>query len=413
MPSIYSQSFISTNGTQFIKDQKPYYFLGTNFWYGMNLGAEKSGDRMRLLAELDHLKDLGITNLRIMGASEGPDSEPFRMTPSLQPTKGNYNEDVLEGLDFLLVEMAKRDMTAVVCLNNFWPWSGGMAQYIAWEEGGPIPYPPPAPGGSWWKYMNFTPRFYKNKEAIKAFYQHIQHIVERKNSLTGQIYKNDPTIMSWQLANEPRGMFKPMAYRRWIKKTARFIKDLDSNHLVSIGSEGNTSTPTGNHFKKDHSYKSIDYTTIHIWIQNWQWYDPQKPETSYPKAQQKAFSYMDKHLKIAEQLNKPLVLEEFGIARDNNDHSPNASTEWRDKYFKAMFDYIYQLAQQGKPIAGCNFWAWGGNGRPRVPEAIWQAGDDFIGDPPHEHQGWYSVYDIDISTLELIREYASKMESIR
>ena len=412
MASLKAQAFISTNGTQFIKNNQPYYFIGTNFWYGINLAAKNSGDRKRLLKELDHLQSLGLDNLRIMGASEGPDSEPFRMTPSMQTSKGIYNKEILEGLDFLLVEMAKRDMTAVICLNNFWPWSGGMAQYLAWEDGGKIPYPPPAPNGSWWKYMNYTARFYKNEAAVAAFHQHIKKIIQRKNSITNQAYVNDPTIMAWQIANEPRGMLKARAYRKWIKKTAQLIRSLDAKHLICIGSEGNTSTPTGNHFKKDHHFKEIDYMTIHIWIQNWQWYDPKRAEISYPKAEQKAIAYINKHLAIAKKLNKPMVLEEFGIARDNNSYKVESTTFWRDKYYRAIFQHIYQLAQGASPVAACNFWAWAGSGRARIPQTLWLEGDDFIGDPPHEYQGWYSVYDKDLSTLKIIQEYAFKMKQL-
>jgi mannan endo-1,4-beta-mannosidase len=45
-----------------------------------------------------------------------------------------FNENLLVGLDFLLVELKKRDMVAVMCLNNFWPWSGGFAQYVSWAN---------------------------------------------------------------------------------------------------------------------------------------------------------------------------------------------------------------------------------------------------------------------------------------
>ncbi len=51
-------------------------------------------------------------------------------------------------------------------------------------------------------------------------------------------------------------------------------------------------------------------------------------------------------------------------------------------------------------------------GRPREPEAIWHTGDDFTGDPPHEHQGWYSVYDTDSTTLEIIGQYTRKFNSL-
>ena len=59
-----------------------------------------------------------------------------------------------------------------------------------------------------------------------------------------------------------------------------------------------------------------------------------------------------------------------------------------------------------------NFWAWAGEGRPTQPGGIWKAGEPFIGDPPHERQGWYSVYDGDSATVKLIGEWAGKMRSL-
>lgn len=407
-----AQSFITVNNTHFEKNGEPYYFLGTNFWYGMNLSSKgPGGDRERLIRELDQLKSLEINNLRIMAASEGPDSEPWRMLPSLQTAPGIYNEDLLDGLDFLLAEMAKREMYAVMCLNNFWVWSGGMAQYVQWFTDKPIPYPTPD-NEQWTKYSLYTSKFYSNRKAKAAFENHLRFIVNRTNAYTGKLYKNDPTIMAWQLANEPRGMFKAGKYRRWIRKSAALIKSLDSNHLVTIGSEGNTPWPVGNNTYKDHKNPLIDYVTMHIWIQNWRWYDPSKPEQSYPKGLEKAKAYFEKHIQIAEKLGKPIVLEEFGISRDLNNHDPESSIQWRDTYYSEIFQMIYDNAKSGSPIGGANFWAWGGEGRPQAPKAIWKAGDNFIGDPPHELQGWYSVYDEDETTLDIIREFATLMNEI-
>ncbi|MCB0634656.1 MAG: cellulase family glycosylhydrolase [Saprospiraceae bacterium] len=407
----YGQSFVEVRGKHFYRDEQPYYFMGTNFWYGLYLAAEEApGNRQRLLAELDQLAALNITNLRIMASGEGPDDAPWRVSPSLQPAPGEYNENLLKGLDFLLAEMGKRNMTAVLCLNNFWPWSGGFAQYENWFGGEAIPYPTPDGEGNWFSYVLYSARFYKNKAAMEAFDDHIRYLIGRTNTVTGQLYRDDPTIMSWQLANEPRGILRPRAYRRWIHRSAALIRDLDPNHLISIGSEGNTSAPTGNHFRKDHAFDLIDYTTIHIWIQNWGWYDPERAEETYPQALENAFDYFDRHLEKAEELGKPLVLEEFGIARDGNDYDPTAPSTQRDRYYDAMFAHIDQLAKAGTAVAGSNFWAWGGSGRPRVPKAIWQTGDDLIGDPPHEYQGWYSVYDKDQSTLDIIRKWAERMK---
>ena len=62
-------------------------------------------------------------------------------------------------------------------------------------------------------------------------------------------------------------------------------------------------------------------------------------------------------------------------------------------------------------ISGVSFWAWAGEGRPRTPGGFWQPGDALLGDPPHEHQGWYSVYDDDRQMSELITRTAARIHA--
>ncbi|MCU0415782.1 MAG: beta-mannosidase [Cytophagaceae bacterium] len=410
-------NFVRVQENALICNGNPYYFMGTNFWYGMNLGMEDSlGNRARLVRELDRLQSLGITNLRILGLSEGPNSEPYRMSPAVQNTPGKLEESVLKGLDFLLVEMAKRDMKAVICLGNFWPWSGGFAQYLVWSKRiDSIPYPPPHPGGTWDGYQTTTAQFYSDSVAIQYYYNAIQQLIQRINSVSKLAYVDDPTIMSWQLANEPRGITNETAFIQWIDQTAAFIKSLDKNHLVSLGSEGHTATKywSGTDFLKNHESKHIDYTTIHIWIENWSWYQPANHTATYTNAQVMALRYLEEHLQLAQKLNKPLIIEEFGIARDSGSLDPLKDTKQRDAYYSWLFEQAYTKAVEKKGISGINFWAWGGEGRPRSFPCLWKQGDDWIGDPPHEFQGWYSVYDKDTSTQKIIKTYASKFNSIQ
>ena len=192
--------FVSTNGTRLYRFGEPYRFVGANLWYGMHLGAERAagGDRPRLLRELDRLQSLGVSNVRVLAASEGPDREswfalgaptPWRILPSMQPSPGAYNEAVVAGLDFLLSEMAKRDMTAVLMLGNEWPWSGGFSQYVSWAGGGRIPYPPPAVGGSWDGYQQYAKEFFVRPEAQKLYAAHVRYVLQRVNSVTGVAYR--------------------------------------------------------------------------------------------------------------------------------------------------------------------------------------------------------------------------------
>ena len=409
----FTQTFVRVEGTRFLIDNKPYFFVGTNYWYGMNLGSKgEGGDRQRLREELDHLCDLGIKNLRIMGACEGHEDEPYRITPVLMSAPGKYNEEMFEGLDFLLDEMAKRDMKAVICLNNFWPWSGGMSQYLAWAKDTKIPYPTDR-GGSWKKFMNFTAKFYNNEEANKMFQNHIKTIINRINSINGTTYLNDPTIMAWQLANEPRGMKNERRLNKWIQMTAKYIKSLDKNHLVSVGSEGEVIRKiSGNDFTGNHESEFIDYATIHLWVQIWGWYDSYNADSTFSRACTIAKDYIDKHIDLSKELNKPLVLEEFGISRDLNDHDPEAPTFWRDSYFETILSHAYAKALDNSGISGCNIWSWSGSGRPVAPGKMWEKNDAFTGDPPHDLQGWHSVYDNDLSTLDIISKFAKKFDAI-
>ena len=110
--------------------------------------------------------------------------------------------------------------------------------------------------------------------------------------------------MSWELANEPRRL-----NTSWLNQTACLIKSLDSVHLVTTGVEGNISSTN---FSNDHSSNCIDYATFHLWVQNWEIYDPMHPSETLPEAIDFAKKYIDYHVKYTK---KPVVLEEFGISR--------------------------------------------------------------------------------------------------
>lgn len=410
----YSQNteFITVKDGNFYIGDMPYYFIGLNFWFGMHLGAEnKYADRERLVRELDYLKEIGVNNLRVLASSEGPDTEPFRVKPSLQPEPGVFNEEILKGLDFLLAEMDKREMRAVLILNNFFQWSGGMAQYISWATGEPIPYPE-VDGNTWMDFMTNSARFYTFPEARQWFKDFVEMLINRTNHITGRKYKDDPTIMSWQLANEPRGYKHPEEYADWVKNAATFIKERASKQLVSLGGEGKLIAGDENPlFEEVGAYPELDYLTMHLWIENWSRYIPSRPETFVP-ATGFAFGYLADHIAIAEKLNKPLVLEEFAVSRDTRNYNPQTPVTYRDKFYTMVFEALHHLTLEQSNLAGFNLWSWSGEGYPVTPGMMWKLEDPLTGDPPHEHQGWYSIYEHDESTIGLIREYNKRLREI-
>lgn len=410
-------SFVKVRGGRFYLQEKPYYFAGANLWYGAYLGSTgKSGDRDRLRKELDILGRHGINNLRVLAASESSELA-MSLRPTFQPVPGEYNEELLQGLDFLLMEMGKRDMKAVIFLNNYWQWSSGMSQYVNWVTGKPIIDPDVSK--DWDGFMQMSASFYRLKEAQALFREYVNAVVNRRNSYTGIYYRDDPTIMSWQLANEPRpgsdqgGRQYYKFFKDWIVDTASYIRSLDSNHLISTGSEGSWGTLKDKElFMDSHATPNVDYLTFHLWVKNWSWFDIKRPEETFEAAVGKAYAYIDEHIEMARKLNKPIVMEEFGVERDNGDYRIKSGTVYRDRIYQSFLDLIHRRAAEGAPIAGSNFWGWGGFGRARGKDFIWREGDPFTGDPPQEPQGLNSVFDVDVSTLEILKAHAAAMQRL-
>ena len=52
--------------------------------------------------------------------------------------------------------------------------------------------------------------------------------------------RDEPAIMAWELMNEPRcsGDFSASKLQHWIERSAEFLKSVDPNHLVTVGTEG-------------------------------------------------------------------------------------------------------------------------------------------------------------------------------
>lgn len=401
-----TSQIVTTEGTSLARGGEKYNYIGTNVWYASILGSEgEGGNRERLKKELDTLKSLGINNLRILAGPDAGSSLANPAKPYLQTAPGMLNDTILAGLDYTIAELEKRDMTAVIYLNNAWDWSGGYGFYL--KECGHGDSPNANIEGGYDRYVEYSAEFSRCTEAQELYFNFIKQIVGRKNSITGRDYKDEPAIMSWQLCNEPRPFAKDNKeqFATWIAKAAEIIKSIDQNHLVSTGSEGYIGCEGYKELcERIHSDKNIDYLTIHIWPVNWGWAPRNNPDSGIENACQKSNKYISEHIALAQKLNKPLVIEEFGFSRQDNIAGTDIPTESRDKFYRFIFEQVRKSINSNGPVAGCNFWGWGGCGRPR--DLVWQKGDDYLCDPPHEPQGWYSVFDSDSTTIEIIREFA-------
>ncbi|MDD5991983.1 MAG: cellulase family glycosylhydrolase [Prevotellaceae bacterium] len=404
--------FVKVVDGHFQRNGKPYYYVGTNFWYGAILGSEgRGGNRERLCQELDDMKAMGIDNLRILVGSDGEEGVLTKVEPTLQKAPGVYNDTILAGLDYLLMEMGKRDMVAVLYLNNSWEWSGGYGFYL--EHAGEGVAPRPNEDG-YPAFMNFMRKYATSEKAHKLFYDYVRFIISRTNRYTNVAYVDDPAIMSWQIGNEPRAFGKEelQPFTNWLKEASALIRSLDKNHLISIGTEGAWGCE-GDYetYEKISSDPNIDYCNIHIWPYNWSWAKPDRLIEDLPAACDSTKQYIDRHIEICDRLNKPLVMEEFGYPRDGFKFDKKTSTKGRDGYYKYVFSLVAENAEKGGKFAGCNFWAWGGRANPQYEQ--WLPGDDYTGDPAQEAQGLNSVFSTDTTTLEIVKQQVVRMEKMK
>ena len=404
--------FVKVVDGHFQRNGKPYYYVGTNFWYGAILGSEgRGGNRERLCQELDDMKAMGIDNLRILVGSDGEEGVLTKVEPTLQKAPGVYNDTILAGLDYLLMEMGKRDMVAVLYLNNSWEWSGGYGFYL--EHAGEGVAPRPNEDG-YPAFMNFMRKYATSEKAHKLFYDYVRFIISRTNRYTNVAYVDDPAIMSWQIGTEPRAFGKEelQPFTNWLKEASALIRSLDKNHLISIGTEGAWGCE-GDYetYEKISSDPNIDYCNIHIWPYNWSWAKPDRLIEDLPAACDSTKQYIDRHIEICDRLNKPLVMEEFGYPRDGFKFDKKTSTKGRDGYYKYVFSLVAENAEKGGKFAGCNFWAWGGRANPQHEQ--WLPGDDYTGDPAQEAQGLNSVFSTDTTTLEIVKQQVVRMEKMK
>jgi mannan endo-1,4-beta-mannosidase len=394
--------FTTVKDGHFVRDGHVQKFVGTNFWYGPILASEgQGGDIARLERELDALKDLGLVNLRVLVGGDGPDGVFSRVDPTLQKAPGIYNDTLLVGLDRFLSELGKRDMQAVLYLNNSWEWSGGYGQYLEWATGEKALIPLV---DGYWPFMQQMRKFQTSKPAQELFYNHVRAIVGRVNTITGKPYKDDPAIFSWQIGNEPRCFSDEPEIRdgfiAWMTETARIIKEIDPNHMVSTGNEGLMGCENDpGLLKRVNTIPGVDYMTIHIWPYNWSWAKEESLSEDLDNALAKTDEYVERHVELAHQLGLPIVVEEFGFPRDGFSPDREATTTCRDKYY----DHIFSLVRKGT-LDGCNFWGWSGFANPSGPQ--WQKGDDYTGDPAQEAQGLNGVYMTD-STIGIIKQSLS------
>ncbi len=148
--------------------------------------------------------------------------------------------------------------------------------------------------------------FYGNYDVLDwtLTHRHVEHIVTS--------FKEHPAILAWDIKNEPnldfesRGRTNVLA---WLKEMILQVKKYDPNHLITIGWSNIESARL--------LANEIDFISFHYYL-----------DLSF---------FEEKYLQLQQQVDKPLVLQEFGISSNKTFWIPFAPSEEKQASFYSDF----------------------------------------------------------------------------
>ncbi|XP_058099997.1 mannan endo-1,4-beta-mannosidase 5-like [Magnolia sinica] len=336
------RGFVSTRNTQFVLNGSPFLFNGFNSYWMMNVATDPT-ERHKVSDVLREAAAAGLTVCRTWAFSDGGDR-------ALQMSPGVYDERVFQALDFVISEARRYKVRLILSLANNFKDFGGRPQYVQWARN----------AGA---QVSSDDDFYTNP-VVKDYYKnHVKKVLTRFNTITRKVYKDDPTIMAWELINEPRCQadYSGNTVHGWAQEMATYTKSIDRNHMLEIGMEGfygdsmatkkqnNPGYQVGTDFIKSNLIKEIDFATIHAYPDIWLSGQNDGAQLEFMQRWMASHSVDSRQI-----LKKPLVLAEFGKSKKD----PGYSIGVRDSYLTAVYRNIYNFARGSGGGAMCGGLVW-------------------------------------------------------
>ena len=340
-----NENFITVSGTNFLDpDGNVFYFAGANAYDTFTYTPDASiPDNARIDAFFAALAADCVKVLRLWMFS----NESWH---GFEPSKGVYNEDQFKIFDYIIDSAGRNGVYLIPVFDNWNSAYGGIDQRLAWEG--------VTVGGIEDRTQFFARDTAAGQAAYQSYLDYITFALTRINTINGIQYRNDPTIMSWQLINEPRVYTDPWCtetvngqiLRDWVDDTALHIKTIDPNHLVGTGQEGQgqiwgysgNGCQNGAPFTYVQQSPLIDYTSGHIY--------PEVAGLTPAQAVATIQAWVNESHNV---IGKPFLLGEWG---QFSDYSAQNKLAW----WNTILDAVDNSGANGSLYwnAGDGNWSW-------------------------------------------------------
>uniref|UniRef100_A0A0D3GFU3 mannan endo-1,4-beta-mannosidase n=1 Tax=Oryza barthii TaxID=65489 RepID=A0A0D3GFU3_9ORYZ len=273
---------------------------------------------------------------------------------ALQISPGRFSEAVFQVLDYVIYEARRNHIRLILCLVNNLDNLGGKAQYVQWAQ---------AAGAN---VTNSTDSFYSHPTIKRYYKDYVKAILTRRNSYSGIRYSDEPAIFAWELMNEPRCVSNSSGpyLQAWIAEMAAYVKSLDTNHLVTVGTEGfygpgiaerlgvnpgEWAASLCSDFIQNSAVEHIDFASVHAYPDSW------LPRANLEEKVRYLSNWVDSHLNDSEQiLKKPVLFTEVGYLQ-HSDANSNSTVD-RDIILRIVYDKIYDSARKLQAGSGALIW---------------------------------------------------------
>lgn len=296
--------FVTQRGTQLYLDGRPFVFTGFNLWNANSRpGNQACGYR---------------PNVAVDRASWGSGVEVMRVWFFQMFATTSSGARDWTAFDQTLSAARLGHAKVIAVLADQWNWCESTFKLADWYRRGYAQAVLPkdrVPYGSW-----------------------VREVAAR--------YAGDPTIMAWELVNEPEvdsrpgvcATDAPATLRSFAGDVAQRIRSVDRAHLIALGVMGGGQCgASGEYYSYVHAPAGINVCTYH---------DYGAPTAPLPGS---VWDGLARRIEQCRALGKPLMIDESGMLL----RSAGGSAQRRARYFAAKIDAAFS-----RGVVGYLPWAW-------------------------------------------------------